>query len=95
VERVVYGRPLRNPISAQRVLQHAKEGTEAFDDTFPVGERGVASRRAFERALNPLSALTFTQDFAFENGDLKRPPLVWKEEEMPPWLNETRRMLWL
>jgi len=64
VERVAYG-PLRNPISAQRVLQHAKEGTEAFDGLFPVGERWLASGRAFERALNWLSAFMFTQDFAF------------------------------
>jgi len=33
------------------------------------------------------------QDFAFEDGDLGRPPLVWKEDEMPPWLNEMRRIL--
>jgi len=43
--------------------------------------------------LNWLSAFTFMQDFAFNNRDLKRPPLVWREEEMSPWLNETRRML--
>jgi len=65
VERVAYGRPLRNLMSAQRVLQNVKEGTEAFDGLFPVGERWLASGRAFERVLNPLSALTFTQDFAF------------------------------
>ena len=93
MERVVYGHPLRNPMSAQRVLQHAKEGTEAFDGLSPVGERGVASGRAFERVLNWLSAFMFMQDFAFENGGLGRPPLVRREEEMPPWLNEMRRTL--
>jgi len=93
VERVVYGHPLRNLMSAQRVLQNAKEGSEAFDDPFPVGERGFASGRAFERVLNWLSALTLTQDFAFEKGDPKSPPLAWKEDGMPPWLNETRRTL--
>jgi len=32
------------------------------------------------------------QDFAFENRNLKRPPLEWREDEMPPRLNEMRRM---
>jgi len=50
VERVAYGRPLRNLMSAQRVLQNVKEGTEAFDGLFPVGERWLASGRAFEHA---------------------------------------------
>jgi hypothetical protein len=47
VEHVVYGRPLRNPMSAERMVQYVKEGTEAFDDL---------SGRAFERALNRLSS---------------------------------------
>jgi len=93
VEHVVYGRPLRDLMSAERTVQYVKEGTEAFDDLFPVGGRRLASGRAFERALNWLSAFTFMQDFVFDNRDLKRPPLVWREEEMPPWLNEMRRML--
>jgi hypothetical protein len=29
------------------------------------------------------------QDFVFENGDLGRPPLGWREE-MPPWLDGLR-----
>jgi len=90
---VAYGRPLRNLISAQRVLQNVKEGTEAFNGPFPVGERGLASGSAFERVLNWFSAFMFMQDFAFENGGLRRPPLVRREEEMPPWLNEMRRTL--
>jgi len=44
--------------------------------------------------LNWLSAFAFMQDFAFEDGDPKRPPLEWKEE-MPPWLNKMRQMLLL
>jgi len=48
VEHVVYGHPLRNPMSAERMVQYVKEGTEAFDDL---------SGRALERALNRLSSL--------------------------------------
>jgi len=80
-------------MSAERMVQYAKEGTEAFDDLFPMGKRRLASGRAFEHVLNWLSAFTFMQDFIFDNRDLKRPPLEWREEEMPPWLNEMRRML--
>jgi hypothetical protein len=36
-EHVVYGRPLRNLV--ERMIQYAKEGTEAFGDPFPVGKR--------------------------------------------------------
>ena len=43
--------------------------------------------------LNWLSAFMFMHNFMFDNRNLKRPPLVWREEEMPPWLNEMRRML--
>ncbi|MFP3138340.1 MAG: hypothetical protein RXS42_09045 [Nitrososphaeria archaeon] len=50
-----------------------KDGTEAFDDPFPVGGRGPMSRRTFE--------------------GLGRPPLVWEEEGMPPWLDGPRPML--
>jgi hypothetical protein len=77
----IHGRPLRNLM--ERMVQCAKEGTEAFDDPFPVGGRGQRSRRAFERMRNWLSAFTSTQDFVLENGDLGRPPLVWEEEEVP------------
>ena len=80
-KRFVYGHPLKNPISAERMVQYVKEGTEAFDGL---------SGRALERALNWLSAFMFMQDFAFENGGLGRPPLERKEEEMPPWLNGPR-----
>ena len=52
----------------------------------------LESGRAFERVLNWLSAFISMQDFVFDNRDLKRPPLVWREE-MPWWLNEMRRML--
>jgi len=71
VEHVVYGHPLKNPISAERMVQYVKEGTEAFDDPFPAGERRLASGRAFEHVLNWLSAFTFMHDFVFDNGDLK------------------------
>ncbi len=87
-ERAVYDRPLRNLM--ERMVQCAKEGTEAFDDLFPVGGRGPSSRRTFERMHNWLSAFMFMQDFAFENWDLGRPPLVWGEEGMPPCLDVLR-----
>ena len=79
-------------MSVERMVQYVKDRTEAFDDLFPVRKSRLSSRRAFERMLNWLSAFTFMHDFVFENGGLKRPPLVWKEE-MPPWLNEMRQML--
>jgi len=88
VEHVVYGRPLRNLM--ERMIQYVKDGTEAFDYPFPAGKRRLESGRAFERALNWLSAFTFMQDFVFDNRNLKRPPLVWREEEMPWWLNGLR-----
>jgi hypothetical protein len=77
----------------ERMIQYLKDRTEAFDDLFPARKSGLASGRAFERLRNWLSAFTFMQDFVFEDGDLGRPPLVWREEEMPWWLNEMRRML--
>ncbi len=89
-EHVVYDRPLRNLM--ERMVQYVKEGTEAFD-LFPVGGRGPRSRRAFERMHNWLSAFMFMHDFVFEDGDLGRPPLEWKEEGMPPWLNGPRPIL--
>jgi hypothetical protein len=39
---------------------------------------------------NWLSAFMFMHNFVFENGDLGRPPLVWREEGMPPWLDVLR-----
>ncbi|MFP3229081.1 MAG: hypothetical protein RXR47_02890 [Nitrososphaeria archaeon] len=39
--------------------------------------------------INRLSAFMFMQDFAFEDGDLGRPPLAWKEG-MPRWLDGLR-----
>jgi len=86
-EHVVYDRPLRNLM--ERVVQYIKDRTEAFDDLFPVGGRRLASGRAFERMLNWLSAFTSTQDFVFEDGDLGRPPLMWREG-MPRWLDVLR-----
>jgi hypothetical protein len=77
----------------EHVVQYAKEGTEAFDDLFPVGESRLAPGRAFERMHNWLSAFMFMQDFAFENGDLGRPPLMWREEGMPRWLDGLRPIL--
>ncbi|MCI4461081.1 MAG: hypothetical protein JHC24_02640, partial [Thaumarchaeota archaeon] len=53
-EHAVHDRPLRNLM--ERMVQYAKEGTEAFDDPFPVGGRRLASGRAFERMHNWLSA---------------------------------------
>jgi len=91
VEHVVYGRPLRNLM--ERMVQYVKDRTEAFDDLFPARKSRLSSRRAFEHMLNWLSAFMFMHSFVFENRNLKRPPLVWREEEMPWWLNEMRRML--
>jgi hypothetical protein len=34
--------------------------------------------------INRLSAFMFMQDFVLENGDLGRPPLVWREEGRSP-----------
>jgi len=87
-EHAVHDRPLRNLM--ERMVQYVKKGTEAFDDLFPVGGRRLASGRAFERMHNWLSAFMFMQDFVFENGDLGRPPLGWREEGMLPWLNGLR-----
>ncbi|MFP3137644.1 MAG: hypothetical protein RXS42_05335 [Nitrososphaeria archaeon] len=70
-ERAVHDRPLRNLM--ERMIQRAKEGTEASDDIFPVGGR------AFESPRNWLSAFMSMQDFAFEEGGLGRPPLEWEE----------------
>jgi len=91
VEHVVYDRPLRNLM--ERMIQYLKDRTEAFDDLFPVGERKLASGRAFERVLNWLPAFMFMHNFVFENGGLGRPLLEWKEEEMPQWLNGLRPIL--
>ncbi|MFP3137062.1 MAG: hypothetical protein RXS42_02065 [Nitrososphaeria archaeon] len=90
-ERVVHDRPLRNLM--ERMVQYVKEGTEAFDDLFPVGGRGPRSRGTFERPRNWLSAFMSMQDFAFEDGGLGRPPLVWEEEGMPRWLDGLRPIL--
>ncbi len=89
-EHIVYDRPLRNLMEC--MVQCAKEGTEAFDDPFPVGGRGQRSRRAFERMHNWLSAFMFMHNFVFENGDLGRPPLGWREG-MPRWLDGPRPIL--
>jgi len=48
--------------------------------------------RAIERMHNWLSAFMSKHDFAFENGGLGRPPLGWKEEGMPRWLNGPRQI---
>ncbi|MFP3229353.1 MAG: hypothetical protein RXR47_04390 [Nitrososphaeria archaeon] len=85
VEHAVYDRPLRNLM--ERVIQYAKDRTEAFDDLFPVGGRRLASGRAFGRMHNWLSAFMFMHNFAFEG--LGRPPLVWREG-MPRWLDGLR-----
>jgi hypothetical protein len=77
----------------ERMIQYVKDRTEAFDDPFPVGGRGPRSRRTFERMHNWLSAFTSMQDFVFEDGDLGRPPLGWKEEGTPRWLNGPRPIL--
>jgi hypothetical protein len=74
----------------ERMVQYIKDRTEAFDDLFPVGGRGQSSRRAFERVHNWLSAFMFMHNFVFENGDLGRPPLEWREEGMPRWLDVLR-----
>jgi hypothetical protein len=43
--------------------------------------------------LNWLSAFMSMQDFVFEDWDLGRPPLGWREEGMPPWLDGLRPIL--
>ncbi|MFP3209631.1 MAG: hypothetical protein RXR82_08115 [Nitrososphaeria archaeon] len=91
VEHVVYDRPLRNLM--ERMIQYVKDRTEAFDDLFPAGKSRLASGRAFERVHNWLSAFMFMHDFVFENGDLGRPPLGWREEGMPRWLDGLRPIL--
>ncbi|MFP3235491.1 MAG: hypothetical protein RXR74_03680 [Nitrososphaeria archaeon] len=48
--------------------------------------------RAIERMHNWLSAFMSMHNFVFENGDLGRPPLGWKEEGMPRWLNGPRQI---
>ncbi|MFP3264176.1 MAG: hypothetical protein RXQ62_07165 [Nitrososphaeria archaeon] len=55
--------------------------------------RRPRSRRTFERMHNWLSAFMFMHNFAFEDGDLGRPPLGWREEGMPPWLDVLRPIL--
>jgi hypothetical protein len=73
----------------ERMVQCAKEGTEAFDDLFPAGGRRLTPGRAFERMRNWLSAFMSMHDFVFEDGSLGRSPLGWREG-MPRWLNELR-----
>jgi Transposase and inactivated derivatives len=90
-ERAVHDRPLRNLM--ERMVQYVKEGTEAFDDLFPAMKSRLTPGRAFERMLNWLSAFMFMEDFVFEDGDLGRPPLMWEEEGMPPWLDGLRPIL--
>jgi len=72
------------------MVQHAKEGTEAFDDPFPVGGRRPRPRRTFGSLRNWLSTFIFVRDLVFEDGGLGRPPLVWGEEGMPRWLDGLR-----
>ncbi|MFP3138111.1 MAG: hypothetical protein RXS42_07830 [Nitrososphaeria archaeon] len=84
-ERAVHCRPLRNLVG--RMVQYIKDRTEAFDDLFLVGGRGLASGRAFERMRNWISAFMSTQDFVLEDGGLGRPPLGWRGEGMLRWLN--------
>jgi hypothetical protein len=55
----------------ERMVQCAKEGTEAFDDLFPVGGRGPSSRGTFESLRNWLSAFMFMQDFVLGDGGLR------------------------
>ncbi|MFP3229021.1 MAG: hypothetical protein RXR47_02565 [Nitrososphaeria archaeon] len=78
---MVYGRPLRNLVG--RMVQYLKEGTEAFEDPFPIGGRGLASGLASGRVLNWLSAFTPMQDSAFEDGDLGRPHWCGKRRGCP------------
>ena len=75
---------MRNLMSAERMVQYVKEGTEAFDDLFPVGERRLASGRAFEHMLNWLSAFMFMHNFVFEDGDPE-------EDGGPRWSEKRRR----
>ncbi len=76
----------------ERMVQYLKEGTEAFDDLFPVGGRRPSSRRTFERTHNWLSAFTSMHDFVLENGGLGR-PRSGGGRRMPPWLDGLRPIL--
>ncbi|MFP3209759.1 MAG: hypothetical protein RXR82_08815 [Nitrososphaeria archaeon] len=70
-----------------------RRGPRRSTTSSPVGGRGSRSRRTFESLGNRLSAFTSMQDFVLEDGDLGRPPLVWGEEGMPPWLDVLRPIL--
>ena len=52
VEHVVYDRPLKNLMSVERIVQHVKDRTEAFDDPLP-GRRAQAEVEEGVLALTP------------------------------------------
>ena len=54
VEHVVYGHPLKNLMSVERMVQHAKDRTEAFDDPLP-GRRAQAEVEEGVRARAQLA----------------------------------------
>jgi len=77
----------------ERVVQYVKNGTEAFDDSFPVGGRRLESGQAFEHLLNWLLALIYTQVFVLDNRDLEggwSPCLIGGDSL---WPNGLRQML--
>jgi hypothetical protein len=74
---VVYDRPLRNPM--ERINQHVEEGTESFDDLYPMRRH----RPSFERILSWLSGYKFFHNYVLTNTGLGRAPLEWSP---PPWL---------
>ncbi|MGC8772582.1 MAG: hypothetical protein ACP5RJ_03850 [Conexivisphaera sp.] len=77
MEHVVHNRPLRNLM--ERINQYIKEGTESFDDLYPVRGRGPS----FERILSWLSGYKFLRNYVLTNTGLGRAPLEWNP---PPWL---------
>jgi hypothetical protein len=62
-----------------RINQYVEEGTEAFDDLYPMRR----PRHPFERILSWLSGFKFLHDCALTSTSLGRAPLEWSP---PPWL---------
>jgi len=54
------------------------------------GGRRLRSRGTFKSLGNWLPAFTSMQDLVLGDGDLGRPPLGWREEGMPRWLDGLR-----
>jgi hypothetical protein len=57
----------------ERINRYVKEGTESFDDLYPVRRRGPS----FERVLSWLSGHKFLRNYVLTNTGLRRAPLEW------------------